>query len=162
MWSDWYANGMQPNYRKEPHMLANTEHDIYGHDTIGMVAIDVNGSIACGTTTNGAAHKIPGRVGDSPVMGAGAYCETGIGGATQTGDGDQMMIFLPSFAAVGYMRNGDSPTEACEKAVAPISKYYPSATGALICLNAAGEWGGAKIGMESFSFSVRNASMTSV
>ena len=84
MWSDWYANGMQPNYRKEPHMLANTEHDIYGHDTIGMVAIDVNGSIACGTTTNGAAHKIPGRVGDSPVMGAGAYCETGIGGATQT------------------------------------------------------------------------------
>ena len=73
-----------------------------------------------------------------------------------------MMIFLPSFAAVGYMRNGDSPTEACEKAVAPISKYYPSATGALICLNAAGEWGGAKIGMDSFSFSVRNASMTSV
>jgi len=65
-----------------------------------MVAIDVNGSIACGTSSNGAAFKIPGRVGDSPIVGAGAYCETGVGGATGTGDGDQMMRFLPSFAAV--------------------------------------------------------------
>lgn len=65
-----------------------------------MVAIDGNGSIACGTSSNGATYKIPGRVGDSPVAGAGAYCETGIGGATATGDGDQMMRFLPSFAAV--------------------------------------------------------------
>ena len=53
-----------------------------------MIAIDVNGSIACGTSSNGAAFKIPGRVGDSPIVGAGAYCETGIGGATGTGDGD--------------------------------------------------------------------------
>jgi N4-(beta-N-acetylglucosaminyl)-L-asparaginase len=73
-----------------------------------------------------------------------------------------MMIFLPSFAAVNYMRNGDSPTDACEKAVEPIRKYYPNASGALICLNAAGEWGGARIGFDSFSFSVRNASMTEV
>jgi len=59
-----------------------------GHDTIGMVAIDSNGSIACGTSSNGATYKIPGRVGDSPIAGAGAYCETGVGGATATGDGD--------------------------------------------------------------------------
>lgn len=73
-----------------------------------------------------------------------------------------MMIFLPSFAAVNYMRNGDSPTEACEKAVAPIRKFYPNAAGALICLNAAGEWGGAKLNFESFSFSVRNGDMDKV
>ena len=53
-----------------------------------MVAIDSKGSMACGTSTNGARYKIPGRVGDSPVVGAGAYCETGVGGAAATGDGD--------------------------------------------------------------------------
>ena len=99
MWANWMIN-KSPNYRKQSHVLGNTKHEIYGHDTIGMVAIDKNGSIACGTSTNGAAYKIPGRVGDSPIMGAGAYCETGVGGAAQTGDGDQMMRFLPSFAAV--------------------------------------------------------------
>lgn len=117
MWANWMNNGQTPNYRKESHWLASSKHERYGHDTIGMIAIDENGSIACGTTTNGASYKIPGRVGDSPIMGAGAYCETGVGGATQTGDGDQMMIFLPAFAAVNFMRYGDSPTVACEKAV---------------------------------------------
>ena len=73
---------MKPNYYKDQTMLANAKHLRYGHDTIGMVALDKNGSIACGTTTNGATYKIPGRVGDSPIMGAGAYCETGVGGAT--------------------------------------------------------------------------------
>mmetsp|Transcript_1783 Transcript_1783/g.2326 ORF Transcript_1783/g.2326 Transcript_1783/m.2326 type:complete len:164 (-) Transcript_1783:210-701(-) len=99
MWADWMVS-KKPDYKKEPHHLASTKHERYGHDTIGMVAIDKDGNIACGTTTNGAAYKIPGRVGDSPVMGAGAYCQNGIGGAAQTGDGDQMMRFLPTFAAV--------------------------------------------------------------
>lgn len=80
MWANWIKT-KNPDYRKHPNVLGNTKHDIYGHDTIGMVAIDKNGSIACGTSTNGAAYKIPGRVGDSPIMGAGAYCETGVGGA---------------------------------------------------------------------------------
>lgn len=60
------------------------------------------------------------------------------------------------------MKNGDSPTVACEKAVEPIRKYYPNASGALICLNAAGEFGGAMVGFDSFTFSARNASMTEV
>ena len=99
MWSNWIVT-KSPNYRKNSSLLANSKHQVHGHDTIGMVAIDVNGSIACGTSSNGAAFKIPGRVGDSPIMGAGAYCDIGVGGATGTGDGDQMMRFLPSFAAV--------------------------------------------------------------
>ena len=53
-----------------------------------------------------------------------------------------MMRFLPSFAAVQFMKQGMSPTQACEKAVEPIAKYYPAAEGALICLNAKGEFGG--------------------
>lgn len=61
---------------------------VHGYDTIAMISIDKNGSIACGTSTNGASYKIPGRVGDSPIAGAGSYCETGVGGAGGTGDGD--------------------------------------------------------------------------
>ena len=68
----------------------------FNHDTIGMVAIDQNARKAAGTTTNGLTHKIRGRVGDSPVPGAGAYSGDG-GGAAATGDGDIMMRFLPTY-----------------------------------------------------------------
>lgn len=61
------------------------------HDTIGMVVVDEHGDLACGTTTNGAANKIAGRVGDSPVAGAGCYVDNDVGGAAATGDGDVMM-----------------------------------------------------------------------
>jgi len=89
-----------PDYRKNSTDLPSKKHKTVGHDTIGMIAIDDTGSFSCGTTTNGATFKIPGRVGDSPIMGAGTYCQTGVGGAASTGDGDQMMRLLPSFAAV--------------------------------------------------------------
>lgn len=65
------------------------------HDTIGMIAIDIRGHIASGTSTNGAKNKIPGRVGDSPVIGAGSYADQEVGAASATGDGDIMMRFLP-------------------------------------------------------------------
>lgn len=99
LWANWMKT-KEPNYMKDTTHHPSTKHEVHGHDTIGMVTIDNNGSIACGTTTNGASYKIPGRVGDSPIAGAGAYCETGVGGATATGDGDQMMRLLPAFAAV--------------------------------------------------------------
>ena len=65
-----------------------------------MVAIDINGKIAAGTSTNGAKFKIPGRVGDSPIPGAGAYADTNVGGAAATGDGDIMLRFLPSYQLI--------------------------------------------------------------
>lgn len=61
------------------------------HDTIGIVVVDEAGDLACGTTTNGADHKISGRVGDSPIAGAGCYVDNDVGGAAATGDGDIMM-----------------------------------------------------------------------
>ena len=60
------------------------------------------------------------------------------------------------------MRDGLSPTAACERAVAPIAKWYPEAAGAVICMNAVGEFGGAKLKFASFSFSARNATMKDV
>ncbi len=70
------------------------------HDTIGMVAIDSNGHLAAGTSTNGARFKIAGRVGDSPIPGAGAYADSNVGGAAATGDGDVMLRFLPSYQVI--------------------------------------------------------------
>jgi isoaspartyl peptidase/L-asparaginase-like protein (Ntn-hydrolase superfamily) len=140
----------KPDYYKPVDEAPNSKHNNFGHDTIGMIAMDKTGSIACGTSTNGASFKIPGRVGDSPIAGAGAYCQTGVGGAAATGDGDQLMRFLPSFAAVNYMAAGMSPTKACEKAVVPIKKFYPHADGAVICMNAKGEYGGAKLGFPTW------------
>ncbi|XP_078252780.1 N(4)-(beta-N-acetylglucosaminyl)-L-asparaginase-like isoform X3 [Rhinoraja longicauda] len=107
----------------------------------GMIVIHRNGSIAAGTSTNGLIHKIPGRVGDSPIAGAGAYADSTAGAAAATGNGDIMMRFLPSYQAVEYMRMGIDPTLACQKAIRRIQKYYPNFFGALICANKTGHYG---------------------
>lgn len=73
------------------------------HDTIGIVIIDGQGDLACGTTTNGAANKVAGRVGDSPVAGAGCYVDNDVGGAAATGDGDVMMRYTGALDYVEYL-----------------------------------------------------------
>ncbi|XP_052076203.1 N(4)-(Beta-N-acetylglucosaminyl)-L-asparaginase-like isoform X2 [Mytilus californianus] len=116
-WKNWIDNKCQPNFRQnvipnpktscgpykpkkriEQHLSSRMNFGISpnNHDTIGMIAIDKNGNISAGTSTNGLSHKVPGRVGDSPLMGAGSYAMNGAGGAACTGDGDIMMRFLPS------------------------------------------------------------------
>ncbi|XP_078252779.1 N(4)-(beta-N-acetylglucosaminyl)-L-asparaginase-like isoform X2 [Rhinoraja longicauda] len=124
---EWLNQKCQPNFRK----ILN----------LGMIVIHRNGSIAAGTSTNGLIHKIPGRVGDSPIAGAGAYADSTAGAAAATGNGDIMMRFLPSYQAVEYMRMGIDPTLACQKAIRRIQKYYPNFFGALICANKTGHYG---------------------
>lgn len=131
----------------------NTQSN-YQHDTIGMLAIDSIGNIAGGTSTNGANHKIPGRVGDSPLAGSGAYVDKEVGGAAATGDGDIMMRFLPSFHAVELMRNGKTPSEAAREAILRISRYYPTFSGAVIALNMTGHFGAACHGLSGFPYTV--------
>ena len=104
-------------------------------DTIGMIGIDSKGKIVTGTTTNGANHKIHGRVGDSPIAGAGAYADSDVGAAVATGDGDVMMRFLPTFFIVELMRNGVSPQKACDMAIERIKLKYPDFSGAVIGVN---------------------------
>uniref|UniRef100_A0A8C4NGB0 N(4)-(Beta-N-acetylglucosaminyl)-L-asparaginase n=1 Tax=Eptatretus burgeri TaxID=7764 RepID=A0A8C4NGB0_EPTBU len=114
-----------------------------GHDTVGMLAVDGNGHIAVATSSNGAVHKISGRVGDSPIPGAGGYAVGGVGGAVATGDGDTMIRFLPSYQAVESMRRGMSPRGACRDALARIQKVRPGFFGALVCANTTGNFGAA-------------------
>ncbi|KAG8453801.1 hypothetical protein GDO86_000433 [Hymenochirus boettgeri] len=115
--------------------------NLHSHDTIGMIAVDEAGNVATGTSTNGATHKIPGRVGDSPIAGAGSYADSTTGGAAATGNGDLMMRFLPSYQAVEYMRLGMEPSKACEKTISRIQKHFPAFFGAVICANNSGSYG---------------------
>lgn len=124
------------------------------HDTIGMVVIDKKGDIAAGTSTNGATHKIPGRVGDSPIPGSGAYADNSVGAAAATGDGDILMRFLPSFLAVEFLRNGASPDLAGEKALMRIAQHYPLFVGGIVVIDKNGNYGAACHGIDSFPFSV--------
>lgn len=96
------------------------------HDTIGMLAVDAEGRISGGCSTSGMAYKIPGRVGDSPIIGSGLFVDNNVGAATATGVGEEVMKTVGSFLMVELMRQGMSPQEACEEGVRRIAKYHPS------------------------------------
>jgi len=91
--------------------------NIENHDTIGMIGIDANGNMAGSCTTSGLAYKMHGRVGDSPIIGAGLYVDNEVGAATATGLGETIIKICGSFLIVELMRQGRTPQEACEEAV---------------------------------------------
>jgi isoaspartyl peptidase/L-asparaginase-like protein (Ntn-hydrolase superfamily) len=95
------------------------------HDTIGMIAIDAKHRIAGACTTSGAAFKMHGRVGDSPIIGAGMFVDNEVGGAASTGLGEMVLRTLGSFLVVEEMRRGAHPQKAAETAVKRIAQKYP-------------------------------------
>jgi isoaspartyl peptidase/L-asparaginase-like protein (Ntn-hydrolase superfamily) len=94
----------------------NIIDDEESHDTVGLICLDAEGHLCCGTSTSGWKFKHPGRVGDSPLVGSGLYCD-GKGAAVATGDGEEIMRVCLSFLVVEYMRQGDSPQVACVKGI---------------------------------------------
>jgi len=124
------------------------------HDTIGMLALDRTGLLAAGTSTNGAKFKIAGRVGDSPIPGAGAYADSDVGAAAATGDGDVMMRILPSLLAVESMRRGETPSNAAQEVISRIAGKYPDFVGAVVTMNRQGEVGAACHGIPTFHYAV--------
>lgn len=90
------------------------------HDTIGMLGLH-EGKLGGGCSTSGLAYKMKGRVGDSPIIGAGLFVDGSVGACTATGMGELMMKSLSSFLVVEFMRNGASPLEACQKAIQRIT-----------------------------------------
>jgi N4-(beta-N-acetylglucosaminyl)-L-asparaginase len=85
------------------------------HGTINMNAVNANGDLGSVTTTSGMAWKIPGRIGDSPIVGAGQYCDNLVGAAGSTGRGEANIKTCASFLIVEYMRQGMGPQQACLK-----------------------------------------------
>lgn len=118
--------------------------NIENHDTIGMLAMDSKGNISGACTTSGLAFKMRGRVGDSPIIGAGLFVDNEIGGAVATGLGEAVLRTLASFLVVEFMRQGNSPKGACEKAINRIiDKHanYKDFQVAIIAVNKKGETG---------------------
>ncbi len=91
--------------------------NIENHDTIGMVALDMNGNLSGACTTSGMAFKMHGRVGDSPIIGAGLYVDNEVGAATSTGHGEEVIRMAGCHTVVELMRQGHDPETACKKAV---------------------------------------------
>ena len=123
-------------------------NQIHGHDTIGVVALDETGKMVAATSTSGASMKIPGRVGDSPIIGSGFYVESGVGGAVATGLGEDIMRTCCSFRVVELMRSGLHPQQAVEQVVRSAHETILRHGGkpdciALVCMNAEGAWGAA-------------------
>jgi N4-(beta-N-acetylglucosaminyl)-L-asparaginase len=92
------------------------------HDTIALVGINADGALAGGCSTSGRAYKLPGRVGDSPILGGGLYVDGEVGAAGATGIGENVMRYCGSFLIVEMMRNGMDPESACRATIERIAR----------------------------------------
>lgn len=161
-WREWLKEGeYKPiinieNQRFSPNKLPGNQ---YNHDTIGMLALDSKGNLSGACTTSGMAFKMRGRVGDSPIIGAGLYVDNEIGGATATGVGEEVIRTVGSFLVVELMRQGYSPEDACKEAVERIIKKKPEKAKEIqvgfLALNKNGEYGSYAL-QQGFSYAVCN------
>lgn len=144
-WQEWRANGMPGGFLRGPD----------DHDTVGVIGVDGEEAV-CGLSTSGLAFKLPGRIGDSPIVGAGGYADARVGAAAATGVGEEVIRVLGSFAVVAAMESGASPAEACERVVAKIRARRGARLGnaqvAFLAVRADGEVGAAALrpGFEYF------------
>ncbi|HEV3153117.1 MAG TPA: N(4)-(beta-N-acetylglucosaminyl)-L-asparaginase [Candidatus Baltobacteraceae bacterium] len=137
-WLKWKSTPNHPTY------WIDKDH----HDTIGVCAIDGKGKVAAGCSTSGLAWKIPGRVADSPIVGAGYYADDRAGAASATGNGDVMSNYLTSAYIVTKMGEGQHPQEACESVMRYLAKSAPNIHTDMYCVIAIdprGETGAASI-----------------
>ena len=147
-WKEWLKTA-------EYKPVANIEN----HDTIGMVALDKNGNLSGACTTSGMAYKMHGRVGDSPIIGAGLYVDNEVGAATSTGQGEEIIRIVGCHLVVEFMRQGHSPEDACKLAVERIIKKNPTKSKdvqvGFLALNKNGEYGAYCL-QKGFTFAVHD------
>jgi len=134
--------------------------NIENHDTIGMIAMDANGNLSGACTTSGMAFKMHGRVGDSPIIGAGLFVDNEVGAATATGHGEEVIRTVGTHLVVELMRQGRTPQQACKEAVERIvqitkrrNKNLKDIQVGFIAINKKGEYGSYCI-QDGFNFAV--------
>ncbi len=135
------------------------------HDTVALLVLDTKGNIAGGCSTSGWGGKLPGRVGDSPIIGSGLYVDNEVGAAGATGLGENVMRYCASFMIVEYMRQGLHPEEACLKTIARITAMDPKPAEELhlnfVALDKKGRFGAAGSG-DGFKYSVTTSGSSKV
>lgn len=170
-WKEWLKTSKyEPvinieNKKKEPEDPRHLPGGPLNHDTIGMLALDGKGNIGGACTTSGAAWKMRGRVGDSPIIGAGLYVDGEVGGATSSGLGEEVIRTCGSHAVVEAMRNGLKPEEACRRVVERIVKRDPERAKKLqvgfLAVNKRGQYGAWAI-HKGFTYAVKTGSLDTV
>jgi isoaspartyl peptidase/L-asparaginase-like protein (Ntn-hydrolase superfamily) len=133
------ANREELNRKLDPESAPHNKH----HDTVGVLAIDSSGLLAGACSTSGLPFKLPGRVGDSPIIGHALYVDPKAGAAVTTGNGELMMGTCAAFLAVERMRLGDSPESAVRAVLQRIQESYPLTPTdqcGLIVLKPDGQW----------------------
>lgn len=140
-WEKWKQEGADTTPPKP-----NIEDEVgaENHDTIGMLALDAQGNLSGACTTSGTAWKMPGRVGDSPLIGAGLYVDNEVGAACATGWGEPVIRTVGSHLAVELMRQGASPAEACRQVIDRIATRYDDTSDVqvgVLALNTQGDVG---------------------
>jgi N4-(beta-N-acetylglucosaminyl)-L-asparaginase len=132
---------------------------VNNHDTIGMLAMDAAGDLSGACTTSGMAFKMRGRVGDSPIIGAGLFVDNEIGAATSTGVGEEVVRICGSHTVVELMRQGLKPEEACKRTVQRIIRKRGAGARELqvgfIAINKKGEFGGYAL-QKGFNYAVHS------
>lgn len=135
----------------------NIPGQINNHDTIGMIAMDAAGNMSGACTTSGMAFKLHGRVGDSPIIGAGLFVDNEVGAATATGVGEEVVKICGSHTVVELMRQGLSPEMACRKTVERIIKKQGAKAKSLqvgfVAVNKKGVFGGYAL-QKGFNYAV--------
>jgi N4-(beta-N-acetylglucosaminyl)-L-asparaginase len=145
-----------------PSAPSTLESGEWNHDTIGMVAMDNNGNLSGSCTTSGMGFKMRGRLGDSPIIGAGLFVDNEVGACTATGQGEDVIRIAGSHTVVELMRQGLSPEAACKKAIERIIKIKKEKAKdiqvAFLALNKKGVTGAFAI-QKGFSYAIKNAAM---
>lgn len=130
------------------------------HDTMGLVAMDIMGNMSGAVTTSGMAFKIHGRVGDSPIIGAGLFVDNEVGAATSSGVGEEVIRICGTHLVVEFMRQGYSPENACKKAIERIVNRDRAKAKTLqvgfLAMNKKGEHGAYAI-QKGFVYSIKTA-----
>ena len=165
-----YENWLKKSEYKPVINIENKQHGPYiedvlnggefNHDTIGMIAMDNKGNLSGSCTTSGMGFKMRGRVGDSPIIGAGLFVDNEVGAATATGQGEDIIRIGGSHTEVELMRQGHSPEQACKLAVQRILKIKGESAKQIqigfIAINKKGQFGGYGL-QKGFSYAVKTA-----
>ena len=153
VWERWKAE-------QEAKKTAKTK----GHDTIALIGLGPDGNLCGGCSTSGLGYKLPGRVGDSPILGSGLYVDNEVGAAGATGLGENVMRYCGSYQVVEFMRQGLTPEEACKETIKRIARIDPRGFDLsinFIALDKQGRFGAAGTGT-GFQYSVTYPDFSSV
>ncbi len=141
-WEGWRRDPQTPDWSQDSGLSADAEGPP-SHDTVGAICLDQAGVLAGACSSSGLAYKVPGRVGDSPIIGHGLYVEPGVGAAVATGDGELITGVCGAFLAIEELRRGATLSAALESVLQRVVDAYdlaPTAQVALIVLGPDGSW----------------------